>query len=332
MTYWQIASGSDGRNYSKYFLKYGMAFVGSEFEHRMRQVNEGDIIVLKTGKEILAAGRVSLVGHEDKEWLNNFDGWILSAYCYVDWKKPESQISNSSLDQRAICRIYQQNVIDIANNILGTGITEPPLPEPQETRSIEVSEILNFLKGEMKASPADELKKAIRKIQLLVEHYYKRLWNDTREHEARTFLVIPLLLALGWREEQIKIEFPCSGGKVDIACFRENYTGQVDDECVAIIETKSLHIGLDYAIGQINGYVEADREYFRNCNTAIVTNGHCYKVHLRNGDEDVGFKEDPEDPAAYMNIREPKDKYPLDPENVEGTLQAIKWLSPNTYL
>ena len=27
---------------------------------------------------------------KDKEWLLDVDGWSLPAYCYVDWKKPDS--------------------------------------------------------------------------------------------------------------------------------------------------------------------------------------------------------------------------------------------------
>ena len=37
MQYWQIASGSDGRDYTKYFLKYGVAFVGKDSEGTINQ-------------------------------------------------------------------------------------------------------------------------------------------------------------------------------------------------------------------------------------------------------------------------------------------------------
>ncbi len=325
--YWRITSGSDGRDYSKYFLKHEIAFVGEEFKEIINGVKVNDIVVFTSGNKIEAAGLVTQAAQEiNKEWLEDFDGWILTSYCHVAWRVPIEQ-SSLGWRGRTICRIHKKADKDIADEILENGDIRPPCREPQEVRKVEVDEILNFLEDEMKASPADELKNAISRIQSLAEHYFNNHWGKIREHETRTFLVIPLLLALGWKEEQIKIEFHCSGGKVDIACFRENYTGQDVDECVAIIETKSFHIGLDYAIGQINEYVKADREYFRNCETAIVTNGHCYKVHLRNGDEDAGFKKDP---AAYMNIREPKAQYPLDP-SIEGTLEVIRWLLPNSY-
>jgi hypothetical protein len=61
--YWQIAAGSDGRDYSKVFLKYGMAFVGGE-KHitTMNEIDLGDIFVLKQGTQsILFAGAGLLI-------------------------------------------------------------------------------------------------------------------------------------------------------------------------------------------------------------------------------------------------------------------------------
>ena len=57
--YWKIAAGSEGRDYSRFFLKFGIAFVGGDTQcARMKQVEEGDIILLKVGKSIKAAGIV----------------------------------------------------------------------------------------------------------------------------------------------------------------------------------------------------------------------------------------------------------------------------------
>lgn len=89
--YWQIAAGSRGRDYSSLFIKYGMAFVGGDIPiDTMNNVQEGDIIILKSGlRRILAAGTVvkrngKFSGCGDKSWLRDFDGWDLQAYCNVD--------------------------------------------------------------------------------------------------------------------------------------------------------------------------------------------------------------------------------------------------------
>ena len=86
--YWQIGSGSYGRDYAEDFLRYGMAFVGGDVQvATMAKVNASDRVVMKRGmSEVLAAGEVverdgRHRGEDDKEWLRDFDGWDLRAYC-----------------------------------------------------------------------------------------------------------------------------------------------------------------------------------------------------------------------------------------------------------
>ena len=87
MYYWQVAAGSDRRDYTADFLKYGMAFVGGTKQiATMLQVSLGDRMILKRGMtQIVAAGIVverngKFKGHaenpgeEDKRWLLDYDG------------------------------------------------------------------------------------------------------------------------------------------------------------------------------------------------------------------------------------------------------------------
>ena len=194
MTYWQIASGSQGRKYGKFCLKFGMAFVGYDFRDTMGQVNEGDIVVLKEGKTILAAGRVIQKngihrGCRDKEWLRDFDGWDLPAYCYVDWKEPERPISTSSLTITTIQGIQMKTLKDKANEIINSGSKVDASPEPSKTELVKDDEILKCLiKAGLRPSSADELTNAIFRIRLLADYYYNHCdWSDIREHETRTF-------------------------------------------------------------------------------------------------------------------------------------------------
>lgn len=331
MNYWQVAAGSAGRDYSELFLKFGMAFVGGETQiATMQDVQQGDIVVLKQGtQKIIAAGEViqrnsKHNGRGDKEWLRDFDGWDLQAYCYVDWKKSNQPIPVKGLTRATIQRLHQQKHKDVADDILKTGSAVSASPEPAPTRAVQDSEILKFLiKEGLRPSAADELTNTVARIRLLADYYYQECWwGDIREHETRTFLVVPLLLALGWSEQQIKIELPCSGGRIDIACFNKSYKRNNKD-CVAIIETKDFSSGLDYAQGQAKTYSKD----FLNCKVVIVTNGYCYKSYLRDNAGQFQIH-----PSAYINLLKPKDRYPIDPENVEGALDAIKWLLPNNLM
>jgi hypothetical protein len=327
MNYWQIAAGSAGREYSNSFLKYGMAFVGGPKQiATMNEVDPGDIVILKQGTgKILAAGEVvqrkgQHKGSGDKQWLRDFDGWDLEAYCFVDWRQSNSPVTTSGLTRATIQRVHQQKHRDIANHILARGKAFPLSPEPLETEKIEDKEILKFLiKEGLRPSDADELTTTLSRIRLLADYYYNHCeWEDIREHETRTFLVIPLLLALGWSEQQLKIELPCSSGRIDIACFPKSYKRN-NEECIAIIETKDFSSGLDYAPHQARTYSKD----LPVCKAVIVTNGYCYKTFLR--DKTGQFLTAP---SAYLNLLSPRKRYPLDPKNVGGALDAIKWLLP----
>lgn len=325
MTTWQMAAGSEGRDYSEYFLKYGIAFVGDG--SHMEQVNLNDMIVLKEGiSAIKAVGTVverdgHYRGQGNKEWLKDFDGWRLQAYCYVDWRIPGQghPIQISGLTRGTIKRVWKQEVRDKADEIFKAGRKVEVYPEPEpEPVKVEDDNILECLiKEGLRPTAADELTSAISKIRLLAAYYYDNVeWKEVGEHETRTFLVVPLLLALGWAEQQIKIEL----NNADLVLFKGPYRGKSKmDDCVAIIETKGFALGLDYAQGQAENYAK----HFPSCEALITTNGYCYRIYKK---EDAGFKL-----SAYINLLEPKDKYPLNPD-VKGALEAIKYLLPNHYL
>lgn len=204
-------------------------------------------------------------------------------------------------------------------------LSAPPKPflkEPPATGPVNDDTILGFLIEQgLRVSAADELTEALRRIRLLAKYYYNNgRWQDIREHETRTFLVVPLLLALGWAEQQLKIELPVPGGRVDIACFGGPFDGD-KASVVALIETKDFASGLDYAPEQAQGYAK----HFKNCQVVLVTNGYCYKTYLRNSGGVFSTS-----PSAYLNIVKPRDRYPLDPEHVAGALGVLRWLLPQT--
>ena len=158
---------------------------------------------------------------------------------------------------------------------------------------------------------------------MLASYYYNlgyERWSDIREHETRSFLIIPLLLALGWAEQQMKIELSCSAGRVDVACFSRSYR-QKNEECSLIVESKDFASGLDYAPKQAQRYAEA----FPSCRVVIVSNGYCYKSYIRSESGNFNTK-----PSAYLNLLNPRDRYPLEPKTVKGALDVLRWLLPST--
>lgn len=328
MATWIISAGAEGRDYTEYFLDYGLAFVGGDSQRAaMKQIALGDVILLKRGlSEFVAAGIVVErggvhSGDGDKPWLRDFDGWELPAYCHVEWHVSPKPEPATGLRMGTIYQTSQPPHIEAAQRLLSLP-ARGRRPEPAPTNAVTDEAILSFLIGQgLRVHAADDLTDALRRIRLLAEYYYKNWrWRDIREHETRTFLVVPLLLALGWAEQQLKIELPAPNGRVDIACFPGSYKGEPSD-AIVLIETKGFASGLDYAPEQARSYAQ----HFKQCQVVLVTNGYCYKTYLRESSGNFSTK-----PSAYLNIRDPRDHYPIDPECAAGALEVLRWLMPTT--
>jgi len=216
MSVWQVAAGSTGRDYTDRFLRHGMAFVGGENQCLTLDgsVQLDDKIILKRGlSQIVAVGRVvtrdgKFKGDGDKGWLRDFDGWDLRAWCYVDWHKPSEPIQTNGLTRATIQGVYQSHLLALADEVLNSN---PPTTtyeaEPPETEEVkDESLISSLIQLGLRPGAAEELTQALRRIRLLARFYLDRDWNLTNEHDARTFLVVPLLIALGWAEQKMKIE------------------------------------------------------------------------------------------------------------------------------
>src|SRR5690242_14348006 len=126
MGVWQIAAGSEGRDYTDRFVRHGMAFVGGDDQcaTMSQSVQLNDTVILKRGmSQIVAVGRVverngRFKGDGDKDWLRDFDGWDLRAWCYVDWHKPDVPASTIGLTRATIQRVNQPHLLTLADTLL----------------------------------------------------------------------------------------------------------------------------------------------------------------------------------------------------------------------
>lgn len=138
MEYWQIASGSLGRDYADDFIRFGMAFVGgSENVARIAEVEVGDRVLLKRGtSRIVAVGEVTERdgnhrGKDDKERLRDFDGLDLRAYCYVRWHVPDAPCVTSGLTRYTIQRVAKPHLRELGDEIASSVPARQDLePEP----------------------------------------------------------------------------------------------------------------------------------------------------------------------------------------------------------
>lgn len=340
MTYWQIGSGSEDRSYAQEMLDFGMAFVGDH--ETMEKVEKNHYIILRSGlKEIIAVGRATKRRDGEKEWLRDFDGWDLSAYCYVEWHKPDQPVQTETESKRQFARspISQVRIPELKQLAKKTYDNEPLCEtqgEPAPTRDVTDDEISNFLVQQgWRAAAATRFVQELKRICSLADYYYDfgYPWKEIKEHEIRTFLIVPLLLALGWTGRKIKIEL--SPGdlsladknkrkSIDVACFSTDYqhNGKEanQENCKLLIESKRFSSGIrEDAPKQVKDYAKD-----LNCKVVLVSNGYCYKAYCRNAKNEFS-----DVPTAYLNIRAPKHKYPLNPK-VEGALELLRYLLPDT--
>ncbi|MGA8831915.1 MAG: hypothetical protein ACLQT6_08700 [Desulfomonilaceae bacterium] len=223
----------------------------------------------------------------------------------------------------------QDELKNQADDILKKYPVKPYKPEPDFTQKLSEHEILSFLISEgLRVPSAENFLSELGRIRLLARYYVECCkWESVSEEETRTFLVVPLLMALGWSEQQIKLEYSCGAGVIDVALFdvpfkrtsnpSENTPSTGDDHCVLIIENKRLNQGLDYAHAQAEAYARK----FSNCNTIMASNEWCYKLYLRK----EGTDDFQEDLSAYLNIISLADKYSLDPQKC-GAKEVFRYL------
>lgn len=211
-------------------------------------------------------------------------------------------------------------IITEADKCLKSVSVQPIELEPKLSDQVEDEEIIEFLVGKgLRIAAAEELTTTFRRIRRLAKYYRESVdWEDVREHETRTFLIVPLLLALGWPEQSIKIEQPLQGGRVDLALFNGPYKGDPEN-AVVLIETKGFAQGLFYAPGQVLSYAK----HFPKCKVIFVSNGYCYKAYEDKGN---GFSSEP---SAYLNILDPRKDYPLNPK-IPGALELLRLLLKTT--
>lgn len=326
MNYWQVAAGDGKRNYSDIFLKYGVMLMGTGgggeyFENKeyyqneygyedisdfVEKIEEGDIVVLKRqqGKswEVIAIGTVN----GEYSYLSVFDdveGWDLQHCRQVDWLEPKGEKIITGLTRGTFKRINKPSTIKTINNLLKSGkkldFTSIPKPSKDLTDEDLIDILINY---GLRPKDAEDFTQTINRVRRLVK-WYKDEGDDIKEHETRTFLIVPLLLALGWPEQKLKIEWD----NIDIAFFEKPYRwdNKESNECVMILESKKMGDGLSPGTFQASKYAEK----YPKCKKIIVSDGRCYKLFKRKGD-DLDY-------SAYLNILNPKLNYPYE-KNVGG--------------
>ncbi|MDE2860535.1 MAG: hypothetical protein OYI31_08175 [Chloroflexota bacterium] len=344
MTYWQVAAGEGARDYSSLFLQYGVIVMGSghlgsyrEHPERFRghkdwrkkivtladRMKQGDVVILKRGHR--AKGRIIAVGRvaSDYEWLEPFgdvDGWDLRHGRRVEWFRADSNKPAEGLARGTISRVQKHDLRKKADDLVGRECARADaIGIPPAAGILSDDDLMDRLSVEGIIGPdTSTLKATIQSVRKLAAWYIPHM-SRISEHEVRTFLIIPLLLALGWNEKQIRIEWSIGGARSDTALFQGEFVK--DAKPYLIVESKRFGMGLDGAGRQAV-------KYAGECNRIVTSTGDRYWLFEKHPSEkwDRGAMKQTH-LRAYMNLFRLKDRHPYLP-NVGGAPDLLKSLMP----
>ena len=294
---WEVSAGPASRSYANVFLKHGVALVGpgdagpwtaerddNEFEGGFvrrfaSEVASGDVFLLRTGLATIAA--LGLVAG-DYLYVNAFDdvnGWDLQHARRVRWcRLPAQHVFAGSAfgaNPPRCSRVWNQDVVNFTARFLISPPTywqTAPLPElPVEEPPLDV--VPEPLQGIV--AQAADLVPLFQVTQAFGE--------PPSEDELIAHFIVPFLRALGWPPERIAVKWRY----IDVAVFQA--LPRTAENCQLVIEAKRLGAGVEGALQQAKGYVEA----LGIPRDVIVTDGIRYRMYAG----DLGFE-----PLAYANL------------------------------
>lgn len=336
---WQQACGDTDRNYSKICLQWDVILNGPGYAGKFPKCNEtlknhgwtskkrtdiwrfaeqmksGDLVVLRLGTNtVLGVGEI--IG--DYEWLDCFgdvDGWDLQHVRRVRWLW-------NGLEQPKYFNTYalkqgdttQEMTSEIVKDWLRTleisdETFERAIPQlPKEGKQINQNEIAEYLFAQGVSSNSIEI--LTREFDELrrIAKWYLTSKEVPSEFETVSYLVVPILRALGWTPQKMGVEW----NKVDIALFDQ--LPRQDENLSVVVEAKKKGNSCLSAKSQAQGYAQGKE----NCKRLIVSDGLRYGTYIKEGDE---YKL-----KAYFNLTDLRESYPI--YNCLGIKEALRIMTP----
>jgi len=294
---WQLSGGPVSRSYADVFVRYAVGLLGpgdpgpwhlersdedfdGSFVRRFAsEMKAGDVVLLRTGlSKIRAVGVVA----GDYEYLNQFDdvnGWDLQHARRIRWcELPVDYDFGSSVfgaNPPRLSGVGSEEVVDFARRFV---VSPPTFWQEATLPALPAEEPL-----------LDEPPEAVRNVVAEVNDLHPLLWDRERfgdhptEDELVAHFVVPLLGALGWPPERIAVKWRY----IDVTLFAA--LPRTPDNCYLVIEAKRLGAGVEGALEQAKGYVQA----LGTPRDIVVTDGVRYRLYAAARD----FA-----PAAYANL------------------------------
>ncbi len=288
------------------------------------EVRQGDIILLRLWHHVKAIGLVPRTPPYvwDQRWEDVF-GWDLQHSRRVVWQhqlEPELariQAKHGLFDHMkqvpTFTRVRSPKVLEPLEHLFDqceerepVYIKEafPELSEDQLGRELFAHGLPN--------DSVDNVLQALQRQRRLAEWYGSagRLVARPTEHEVVAHMILPLLLALGWSEQLLAVEWH----KIDLAAFRATPTTK--DNCVLVCEAKGFGHGLQNVLEQALKY--HSRHKLSACNKILITDGaRLYLYERRDGEWS-------DEAAGYLNVHHIRRNHLAPPNtNAVDTIVAL---------
>ena len=324
---WQMAAGEAGRFYSDIFLKHDVMFLGPGYfgpydaKTYRRAADEGEagsgivgniasfhdnvqpgqIVLMREGHYVKAIGVVADANYEWNETFDDVYGWGLEHTRRVIWQEhlnadiEQIQVKSPLFGNRkqipTFTHVNDESVLDRVQSLFPL-IKQRPLKQlpatlPKPLSLDEVGQQL-FARGVANDAVVKVIAAIERQRRLL--RWYEQFGEDSNrptEHEVVAHTVLPLLLALGWSEQLLAVEWR----KIDLAAFWRTPT--TEKHCVLICEAKARYHGLQDVREQAFNYV--DKLKLKVCKNVLLTDGGRFYLYERKsgastwGDQAVGY-------------------------------------------
>ncbi len=284
----------------------------------MSEVAEGDVIILKEGlHRMLAAGVVcrrngSIGGVDDKRWVRDIEGWDLRGYRYVEWHVPPTPVHTTGLTRATINRTHDERHRALADGILMCPTIEAK-PEPPEQTPISPKDLASSL---AEVGHVDDGALFAHLGQVLKYYVDAQVWAEKWDADVtRDRLVIPLLLALGWKSHHMSTSVVGRGLGHLLCAFPQDKKPTAEN--VLVVECRPWYHGVDLDAEQ--SLAVANR--FPSTLALAVTNGVAIKLYSRDPIARM-FKTQP---AAYCNLANLTERCSFDP-SILGARVVLRWL------
>ncbi len=345
---WQIACGEKGRRYQRLFLDHDVMFLGpgrfgayasslydanpealaegggkiTYIRQFANEVQPGDLVLLRSGYNVLSLGVVdSDYFHETA--FDDVYGWDLEHCRRVIWQRQHDealQSIQSSVDLfedrkqiPTFTRVHHPRNLDPIRELLRQTTRRPlnelPAAPPPPLTPEQLSDAL-FQEG-LGYDACLQVERAVRKLRGLLDWY-----NDERspgrptEHEVVAHMILPLLLALGWSEQLLAIEWKM----IDLAVFTHTPTDA--STCSLVCEAKGMGRPLQQTVEQAVRYCETHA--LDQCDKILVADGGYFSLYRKVAGSWEG------DPSGYVSLRKLRRSYLL-PKGADAvkTLMAL---------